>query len=483
MNLSENLKRLRKDKNLSQEQLAEELSVSRQSVSKWESGLVYPEMDKVLQLCEMFNLNIDELLNQDIREVSNKREAKNNINKFIEDLLNSITKTVNMFMSLTFKSKLKLIFEQIFLVFMLFILFYIVGVIGYYVFKSVTLLLPTKVYWILFEFFRSLYYLVALILSIIILFNIFKIRYLNYYEDKKPEKLDSNKTEKKEFIKDEKIIIRDPNNSEYSFFSGLLKLSLFILKIFAVMFSIFLIFTFILLVILLVISIAFINTGLLLFGLLLSILSALIINYIFLHIIYNFIVTRKYKKEKLALLFILSLIILGLGIGMISISATEFKLLDEIEGKYAKEKTYTYQMDKDSIILGNKINYIESDNKDLKIIFTYMDNSKLNFEKSGNKLSMFVIKEREFLFQDFKMYLESINNKHVINYYNYKIDIYTTKENINILKANSDKYYQEGENNENIITEYKRKIYNLEEELNEKEERITELESKLEERN
>ena len=49
MNLSENLKKIRKEHNLSQEQLAEKLNVSRQSVSKWESGQAYPEMDKMIQ--------------------------------------------------------------------------------------------------------------------------------------------------------------------------------------------------------------------------------------------------------------------------------------------------------------------------------------------------------------------------------------------------------------------------------------------------
>ena len=61
MNLSDNLKKIRKDNNLSQEALAEKLGVSRQAVSKWESGLAYPEMDKVIQICNMFDLNIDEL--------------------------------------------------------------------------------------------------------------------------------------------------------------------------------------------------------------------------------------------------------------------------------------------------------------------------------------------------------------------------------------------------------------------------------------
>ena len=75
MNLSDNLKRIRKENNLSQEQLADKLGVSRQSVSKWESGQAYPEMDKVLQLCQLFNLNIDELLNQNIKDVNNKKQV------------------------------------------------------------------------------------------------------------------------------------------------------------------------------------------------------------------------------------------------------------------------------------------------------------------------------------------------------------------------------------------------------------------------
>ena len=74
MNLSDNLKKIRKEHNLSQEALADKLGVSRQSVSKWESGAAYPEMDKVLQLCKMFDLNIDELLNQDIKAVKENIE-------------------------------------------------------------------------------------------------------------------------------------------------------------------------------------------------------------------------------------------------------------------------------------------------------------------------------------------------------------------------------------------------------------------------
>ncbi len=47
---------------LTQEQLAETLGVSRQSVSKWESGQSYPEMEKLLALCELFRCDLDTLL-------------------------------------------------------------------------------------------------------------------------------------------------------------------------------------------------------------------------------------------------------------------------------------------------------------------------------------------------------------------------------------------------------------------------------------
>ena len=63
-NLSENLKKIRKDNHLSQEQLADDLGVSRQAISKWESGVAYPEMEKIVQICQKFELNIDDLLKE-----------------------------------------------------------------------------------------------------------------------------------------------------------------------------------------------------------------------------------------------------------------------------------------------------------------------------------------------------------------------------------------------------------------------------------
>lgn len=64
MTLGNKIYKLRTEKNISQETLADNLGVSRQSVSKWETDQSLPEVDKIQQLCKFFNITIDSLLNQ-----------------------------------------------------------------------------------------------------------------------------------------------------------------------------------------------------------------------------------------------------------------------------------------------------------------------------------------------------------------------------------------------------------------------------------
>lgn len=63
--LSEKLYMLRKKSGLSQEQLAEQLNVSRQAISKWESGTSIPESDKLIAISEYFNVTLDYLMKED----------------------------------------------------------------------------------------------------------------------------------------------------------------------------------------------------------------------------------------------------------------------------------------------------------------------------------------------------------------------------------------------------------------------------------
>lgn len=61
MTLNEELKQLRKENKLSQEKVAELVGVSRQSVSKWETGLSNPDTDNLIHLTEIYHVSLDEL--------------------------------------------------------------------------------------------------------------------------------------------------------------------------------------------------------------------------------------------------------------------------------------------------------------------------------------------------------------------------------------------------------------------------------------
>lgn len=70
MKFGDNLRKLRKSKKLSQEDLAEKMHVSRQSVSKWETSEAYPEMNNILELCKIFHCRINDLVNDSILDIN-----------------------------------------------------------------------------------------------------------------------------------------------------------------------------------------------------------------------------------------------------------------------------------------------------------------------------------------------------------------------------------------------------------------------------
>ena len=76
MTLGEKLSKLRKEYNYTQEQLADILGVSRQSISKWESDIAYPETDKLIKMGKLFECSMDYLLNEDITEKQGLQPAE-----------------------------------------------------------------------------------------------------------------------------------------------------------------------------------------------------------------------------------------------------------------------------------------------------------------------------------------------------------------------------------------------------------------------
>ena len=481
MNLAENLKKIRKDNNLSQEQLAEKLGVSRQSVSKWESNQAYPEMDKVLQICQLFNLNIDDLLNQDIKEVNNIKQSKNNINKFIDDLLDFITKTIDMFSSMKFKEKVKCLFEQIFIGSILSIILIVIGVIGRSLIQNIIMILPENIYFIILNIIESIYFCICFVLIVALLLYIFKVRYLDYYIFIKNEVVDSNiivetdeelheeKTNSKIILekKKEKIVIRDPKHTGYKFITFLLKSFLFFLKLLALLLGLGFCISFICLFIVLAISFVFVKTGLMFLGLLLSVISCIIINLIILIIIYNFVISQKIRKSKLGLLFVISLILLGLGIGFIFIGITSFNYIDNINSKYYIEDEFYVEM-KDDLIIHDyyyEVDYIESGNNDLKVVYKHSNTFDIILEEdSENEIYFYSILKDSNIMNFIRQIIDDINNKKIINYSNFKIYVYTSKENINKLLDNKKNYLLRED--DDLLEEKNNRIEELETLLN-----------------
>lgn len=89
--LSEKLYELRKNSGLSQEQLAEKLNVSRQAVSKWESGTAFPETEKLIIISNYFGVSLDYLLKDGEKEkpmiVNNDKKVKENHHEIVGLLL------------------------------------------------------------------------------------------------------------------------------------------------------------------------------------------------------------------------------------------------------------------------------------------------------------------------------------------------------------------------------------------------------------
>ncbi len=83
MKFGDNLKQIRKNKKISQEELAEKLGVSRQSISKWETGENFPSMQNIMCLCDIFKCKINNLVHEDFVDINSlDKEIKMSIVKF-----------------------------------------------------------------------------------------------------------------------------------------------------------------------------------------------------------------------------------------------------------------------------------------------------------------------------------------------------------------------------------------------------------------
>ena len=103
MTTGEKLALLREKKGITQEKLSEILNVSRQSVSRWETNISFPETDKLIKLSKLFECSTDFLLNEDIQE-----NAENSIDVSIDNCYKFIRECGYFFSATSFNNQPKL---------------------------------------------------------------------------------------------------------------------------------------------------------------------------------------------------------------------------------------------------------------------------------------------------------------------------------------------------------------------------------------
>ena len=477
MKFCNKLSKQRKNNNMSQEQLADKLGVSRQAVSKWESGTAMPDMAKILELCKILNCNLDDLVDDGTFNGTKQKETKININTYMQEVLDFITKTLNMFWSMRLVEKIKCILEMAFITIVMYLIWLAAGYIIYSIFNGIIYTLPSKVYRFIYHISSIIYSVFGLIVGAIIFIHIFKIRYLDYFVtiednnsiDKKIEKpVDEQKEDKeRKFIehKKNKIIIRDPKHSTYSFFNVLAHIVIWFIKFILIFIAFLAVISFIFIVFSATFSIWKISKGIFFLGTTIILLGCLIVNFIILMMIYNFIFNQKYKFKKIFYLFIIGFILIGVGSG---ISFCTYLTFDKEETK-AEYTTYEQTINMEDNILidfledyrteiveDNNIDNIKIEithNKDYNISIDKYSNSECDYYNDNYKCKNYTIYDIYYYnhyydtFDTFNYLIDKIEKKirvdinDDITISKYKITI--SKENLEKLKTNYNKYFDD----------------------------------------
>ena len=532
MKFSEKLIKLRKENKLSQEQLASKLDVSRQAVSKWESGQTYPEMDKLLALCKLFKCSLDDLTNDEISkdEMSNNQNKKNGFINFIYEMLEFINKSISMLKSMSFKEIFKMGFELFLLiVFLLFLRLPFALVENFGV--DLLYFLGLNKFPGTYEVWSLLINLIYLILFTIIFVYIYKVRYLDKYEEteekivkyikeKKDEQEEEKETKKtkKEVKIEERVIVKKDNSRSFALFNILGTIMKYIIKFIVICIGLPFICTLALFAFLLIIDIILTIKGVVFIGILLGISFALIFNIMLVEVLFKFIFNMHINFKKIFIMFIISVIGLGISAGVLAFEATKVKVYDTIPNELEKGNiTKEFKIKDNSYIFYNDYSvycnyndecefqlwewryniekkYDENLKDKVKIEMTYNKDFvgiELKEDNASIEVNGYNATDYNVFVKIFKLSLEHLKDKKIYLYDNYNLDtiditITTSKKNHELLDNNFNKRIEkikketleESRNNyQDMINNYENRIYNLQEQIYEWENKYNDLET------
>ena len=439
MKFCDKLPKLRKANNITQEQLADMLGVSRQAVSKWESGLSIPDMEKIIEMCKIFNCQIEELLDDGVTS-NTKIEKNKTLKEYTNSILNFITKSYRMFCSMKFFEKIKCVLELLFIIGLNILFFYIIGNILISLIINLVSLLPTVVIKFMRDIIVFIYTLFSLISSIIITIHLFKIRYLNYFVIV-DDKIEKTTIEERKILEKNKetIIIRDEKHPKI-----LKKIIINIFKFCLIFIVIPLIISFIILIFLFTFNFTLIKSGLIFLGTILVLSGCSLINYIFLEYIFKFILNQPQLYKRIFIILISSFVLIGVGS---AITFSNYLTFSKIENNIEYKET-VIKVDLDDI---NNIYILNSyyASKDIVKIDNNLDNLEIVVEYLGEKpnLELYTLEDNDVGIDMYSndnplfylnLIIKDLKNKNIRNYneiYNYKIkEIKVNNKNLNKIK-------------------------------------------------
>ncbi len=480
MSFNEKLQMLRKKNNLSQEELANMLDVTRQSVSKWESGITYPEMDKLLSLCKIFKCSLEELTNDDIKEIGLENKKKLNFDNFIDNTLELVNKTYQMFRAMSFKDIIKCVFVMG-IIFILLILLKVPFMILENNIRSVISHIGSgQIANIIKEIFHLIFETSYLFIFMFLFIYLFKIIYLDktVIKEAKVQEIES---------KEETIITYNKNSSNV-FFSILGKVIIGFIKFiiiclsFPILIFFFFLCTGLLLNFLLIIRGVFYSS--ITFGLIFSILFCLVV----LEVVLEFIFNRQLAFKRLAISFIISVAGLGLSFGLLMVDIANTSYTDKIPDSI-KESVLVK-----TVSATSNLTYLTHYNTTYQVDETltdtfkvevkyYSDFSKVTFSPDND--TFFITSVDKNNFKKIKdLVISDLTKKKLHNYnklYDYTVTIYGSSSNIETLKTKANKLEQEEYEYNRKIDSYENTIQELEDKNDELTVENEELKDKIEE--
>ena len=383
MKFCDKLQKIRKENNVTQEQLADKLDVSRQAVSKWESGTAYPDTEKLIQISKIFKVSLDELINDEVQVNKEKITSKKyNFMDIFNVVFEFISKSFSMFWAMKFKDKIKLLFEIAVLVFALIIASHITVSIITEIIRRIFIFLPGRISNYIAMVVDNILYAGCLVIGVIVVIKVFKTRYLDYYvvitDDTVEERVLEEPIKELKEKKDYKVVIRDPEHSSFNFFKKIYAGFILILKVLALIVAVPVILTFISAVMLFVISLGYAVSGLFFSGISLAIFGGIVFLFLVLEFIYNLLFDRKHAYLRVFILFILSLVMIGSGMGLSFTALNDFEIIKDSE---LSSEVETISIDMlDNLVLNN----LKDIPNDKVVIDNDLKNIKIDVRTYGN---------------------------------------------------------------------------------------------------